>query len=499
MHQISGQALSLEEAVATAAARAASVWMATAQQRTAAAEVERERGRFDPELFVDLDRSAVDEPSASPFSGADVVELDQTRGAAGVSVKLPSGTELEASLVAVRQETNSIFAALDPQYTATGQLRFSQPLLEGFAKGSRRNLTSAEQRLEAATARREQAERWARARAEILYWDLYAATRDLAVQMLLRDRADALLKEVASRTAAGLVGPVEVANARLFLATQELALIDRREELDARSDGLAAFIDARPGVRRGAHRYQPVDHPPAAGGVDEIDAVGGEVNGILAAARRHNPSLAAARAEIAALKTLAAAAGHSRAPSLRLTGALGGNGIAGAGQPVVFGADTTTVAHTGGLADALSSSLSGDFPSWEVGLQLRLPLGNRTDRGEHRRLLSELDRIAHAYDKAQRNLDAEVRAHCRTLANGAERLAAAQAGVEAANEQVRIGLIEYDHGRSTAFELVRLGADLAAAQQTYSKALVHTARARANLRYLTAGHHPAAVDGGGGS
>ena len=160
--------------------------------------MERERGRFDPELFVDLDRSAVDEPSASPFSGADVVELDQTRGAAGVSVKLPSGTELEASLVAVRQETNSIFAALDPQYTATGQLRFSQPLLEGFAKGSRRNLTSAEQRLEAATARREQAERWARARAEILYWDLYAATRDLAVQMLLRDRADALLKEVAS-------------------------------------------------------------------------------------------------------------------------------------------------------------------------------------------------------------------------------------------------------------------------------------------------------------
>jgi hypothetical protein len=50
---------------------------------------------------------------------------------------------------------------------------------------------------------------------------------------------------------------------------------------------------------------------------------------------------------------------------------------------------------------------------------------------------------------------------------------------------VRIGLIEFSNGRSTAFELVRLGADFAVAQRRYSEALVRTAKASATLRQLT--------------
>ena len=479
LEKIPGQPLSLEAAVAAALDHAAPVWMAAAQQRAAAAEVERERGQFDPELFVDLERSALDEPSASPFSGAEVVERDQMRATTGVVVSLPTGTEVEASLVAVRQETNSMFAALDPQYTSTGRLRFNQPLLEGFSTTGRRDLAVAERRLQAAGARRQQADHWVRTRTEVLYWNLYAATRDLAVQLLLRDRALALLQEVESRAEAGLVGPVQVANAQVFLATQELDLLDRGESLDALSDELAAFIDVRPQ----SLRFIPEDHPPAGTDLPPVER-------ILADARSQNRSLAAARSDISVLKTLAAAAGRQRAPSVTLTGALGGNGISGDGRNVVFGADTTSAAHTGGFGDALSRSLSGDFPSWELGLQVRIPLGNRSDRGEHRRLLGELDRLAHAYDEAARNLDAQIRSEYRALENGAARLAAARDGVLAANEQVRIGMIEYDNGRTTAFELVRLGSDLAAAQQTYSQALVRTARARATLRYLTAGLHP---------
>ena len=62
----------------------------------------------------------------------------------------------------------------------------------------------------------------------------------------------------------------------------------------------------------------------------------------------------------------------------------------------------------------------------------------------------------------------------------------AREGVEASFEQVRIGLIEYDNGRTTAFEVVRLGADLASAQRRLSEALVRAATAAADLRYLTA-------------
>ena len=73
----------------------------------------------------------------------------------------------------------------------------------------------------------------------------------------------------------------------------------------------------------------------------------------------------------------------------------------------------------------------------------------------------------------------------RDVSNIKRRLKAARDGVQAAQEQVRIGMVEFQNGRSTAFELVRLGADFAVAQQRYSQALVRGAKAAANLRQLT--------------
>jgi outer membrane protein TolC len=157
---------------------------------------------------------------------------------------------------------------------------------------------------------------------------------------------------------------------------------------------------------------------------------------------------------------------------------------------VVFGADTLRSTASGGYGDALSQALKRDYPTWELGVQVRIPIGNRSDKGEFERLRAEVGRADQLYAEAVRNLETQVRAEYRALANGSQRLEMAGAGVTAAAEQVRIGLIEYRNGRTTAFELARLSADFATAQQQYSQALVRTARAAANLQYLTSGQYP---------
>ena len=55
---------------------------------------------------------------------------------------------------------------------------------------------------------------------------------------------------------------------------------------------------------------------------------------------------------------------------------------------------------------------------------------------------------------------------------------------------MRIGRIEFQNGRTTAFELVRLGEDFAKAQRRYSEALVRTVNAVARLKQLTSGRYP---------
>jgi outer membrane protein TolC len=197
-----------------------------------------------------------------------------------------------------------------------------------------------------------------------------------------------------------------------------------------------------------------------------------------------NEELRAARADLAAAQSRAKAAGWNRLPRLDVLGSIGGNGLSGTPQTVSFLGTDYTVDESGGFSDAFAEARRRDFPSWSLGMSFELPLGFREGRGERERLMGEVDRAQARVEDTRRSLEDRVRARHRELANGKQRLDLARIGVEAALEQVRIGRIQYDNGRTTAFELVRLGADLAAAQQRYSDALVRTAKAAAELARL---------------
>ena len=435
LKSIHGTPLGLQKAKEAALAQATSVQIAQAQVDVAAGVVQRERGTFDPEVFAELRRSGNDQAASSPFSGAPVVTENQTTAQAGVQMTLPIGTELEALVATTRLESNSNFSSLNPQYSTAGSVRFRQPILDGFIK--RKDLTSAERLLDAAKARYDDVVLRISAQVETLYWNLYAAERDLAVQMLVRDQAEALLKEAQLRAKAGLVGPNQVANAQVFLASQELALLDREEALDRLSDELAVLIGMRP---EGNARFWPVDVPLHAFDLAPLDQV-------VTDALWDNKGLVAVRADVEALKALEKGAHRNRLPTLDVVGAVGGNGLSGTGQDVIFGVDTIRSTVSGGYGDALSQVLKRDFPTWEIGVVMRMPIGNGKDKGELHRLRAEVRRADQMYDEAVRALDAQVRSEYRALENGERRLAVAGLGVKAAAEQVRIGLLEYRNGR----------------------------------------------------
>ena len=253
IQKIEGTPITLEDALQKALVQETSVREADASMRAARGTLRHESGAFDPELFFDASRTGIDQPSASPFSGGDtlasgvsVVRTTQTTTTTGARVTLPTGTELSASLLATRRESNSTFSLLNPEYDANGVLSVRQPLLKGFGPGTWGDRSAAARAYEAARARYEDAVLETRARVERTYWDLYAARRDLALQQVIRDRAKSLLDESQLRARAGLVGPGAVASARVFYTQQEQALLDFDEALDRVSDQLGTFIGERP-------------------------------------------------------------------------------------------------------------------------------------------------------------------------------------------------------------------------------------------------------------
>jgi outer membrane protein TolC len=468
--ELQGTPLSLEEALHLAVDGSTDIREAADALVAAEGAVRNEKGAFDPELFLNAGYSKQETPVVSPFQNT-AVQTKETTVSTGARIELPIGTELEASLNTTKTQTNNFFTLLDPQYATFGALSVRQPLLSGFGPSARADLSSAERSREAAQARYNEALLSVASRVEGTYWDVYAAERDLAVTQLIRDRAEAFLKETEVRRAAGLAGASEIATARVFLAQQELAVLDGQERLDQTSDLLGTLIGKRP--EGGTLRYLPQDSPPR-------DFPAADVDTLITEALRGNRNLIAANANVEGLRALARGAWWDALPQLDLVGSLGGNGLAGASGDSI----------SGGFGQTWAQVRDRIFPTWSVGLELTIPIGMREGRGDRARLKGQVAQAEAQYESASRSLREQVRSAYREVEHGSRRIAAAQDGVDASLEQVRIGLIEYRNGRTTAFELVRLGADLAAAQQNYSEALVRTAKAAAELRHLTSGAYP---------
>lgn len=479
-----GEPLSLDEVIESALREDTAVKTARADLAAAAGAERREGGAFVPELFGEAERSSDRQPTASFFSGADLLEQEQTRLSGGARVILPIGTELTASLNSVRLTSNSTYATLSPQINTFGRLDLVQPLLDGFGVGARGDRDAAGLRREGAEAALAEARLATHADAELTYWALHASERDFAVQTLIRDRAAAFLNDVRLRADAGLAGPTEVAGAQVFLAQQAQVVLDAEDALDALSDRLATLMGRRPeGVR-----YLAADRPPEAAPPADVDE-------LLDWAQAESPRLIAARRDVAAARLRAAAAHRNALPRLDLFGHLGGRGLAGTGRDVVVGfgggaPDTIRNDLDTGLGDSLDQVLRRLYPTWSVGVQFTLPLGGDADAGARLERDADVARAEHRLEALGRALEEEVRAGYRALERGRERLDLAARGVDAAREQVRVGRLEYRSGRATAFELVRLSADLADAQRRYSAALVRSASAAAALRRLTAGAYP---------
>jgi outer membrane protein TolC len=476
LRAMGGQPLQLGLATRLALENATAVRAARAAARAAEGELQRERGAFDPELFADLTTRRAETPSSSPFARPDVVENEETSTSAGARIRLPIGTEIEASIGAVRLDTNSEFASVDPEYRADGTLELRQPLLKGFGAGTSSARSAAERNLEAAQAAYRDALLATRAEVEKTYWLLYATERDAAVQLLIVEQGEALLEQARLRNRAGLVGPNQVANARVFVASQRIVSLDQGERLERISDELAVLLGVRPD---GGSRYRPIDEPPNEFSVAPVES-------LLDRAFANNAALRVSEDNLHIIEAYASGARWNGLPSLDLIGRLGGHGLAGTSREINFGGEILSVDTKGGYAEALSQALGRDAGSWSVGVELSFPLTLRPGRGERSRLQAEAERLRQGVESVRRSLEMRVRTVHRELDNSRLRLELAHEGVDASLEQVRIGVIEYDNGRTTAFEVVRLGADLAGAQQRLSEALVRAATAAADLRYLTA-------------
>ena len=465
--------MTLEQAQKLAIANSPASRGALASLQAARGARMREAGFFDPEVFGETRQTSTDSPVSSPFAGS---ELRQRSTTGGLSWLSPIGTALTFSVAQVKTETNAPFTTLPRERRASARVDFVQPLLKGFGfDATRGELRALDRELDAARRRYEGATSTLAAEVENSYWALYAAERDLSVRRLQRQRAAAFLRDQVLRGQAGVAGPGAVAAARTFLADQEALLISTRLEARQASDRLAEVMGISPDAGNTIHALDEPSPPPPL----EPMAV------VLERARSVNSELQATTQDSAAARARYRRAAWNAWPALEAFGGYGGGGLAGTSRQIVFGSDTVgTVADTD-FGTAWDQVWGDDFPDWNFGLRLSMPIGWRSDRGERLRQRGNYERARETLRARRLALDSEVRAAYREVESADATLAAMRVLVAAAREQARIGRLEYQAGRATAYDLVDLEAELAQVELRESQALVRVARSITELRRLT--------------
>ncbi len=441
--------------------------------------VELAKAEFDPTLFGGLRSTKSVTQSVSAFASPEIGELRFDEFSLGVKQKLKTGTTYELSLEALRTDTNSIYASLDPLYEPSLQLSLTQPLLKGM--GSKINLTAV---VVANNSRAMSDHEFAFKVMEVLtrtreaYWDLVYLNKELVVQQESLQRAKDFLERIKLQVTVGSLAPIEIVAAEATVAVREEALIGIRHHIDDTQDRLKALIN-RAEVQPGSDvSILPRDEPVYRKADLDLERLKEQ-------AYENRPDYQKVRLDVENRERELVFNKNQLKPSLDLQGAIKLKGSRGVTNPVTFGGPPIISSFGGGMNDAIGDASSGRYYDFSVGLVAEYPLFNRASKSRVASSQYELSASKTRFLSRKQSIDMEVLRAARDIETAEQRIHATKASRILSEKKLEAETRKYDVGSSTSFAVLEFQTDLATEKSKEIKALIDYIKAIARLELAT--------------
>ena len=417
--------------------------------------------RWETRLSVARNRAEV---FTSPFgatpgaSGSRFATEDRIGGSTTLSRLLRSGGRLRFGYDATSTDRSGAtsFSSLTPRYDGGVVVGYTHPLLRGA--GHEVQLSPARESEILAEEARQRVRRFAEqlvGAAEQVYWDLAGAIAEREVRRKSVDVAQSLVEVTQVRLDAGTAIPADVAQARAGLELRRIDLIAADARVTNLSDVLRETVLPF-GADEGAFdvRIVPTDvpgrsAPPPAPTPAELRAL---------AERRADVGAAAER--VAAAEEALVRAEDDIQVELN---AVANAGLRGLGSG--FSGSSTQIGER-------------DVYSWELGLELNVPLGNVAAKARLRRARLTVAQRRHDLAAVRNVAISELLRAQTDLRSARERVSAATAAVAAARLQLEAEQERLRAGTSTPFAVLDVEEDVVSAEAAEIRARVDVERAR---------------------
>ncbi len=473
--------LGIEEAIAVALQRNLTLVVERYNEAEAGFRLDESRGIYDFVALADVWTLDETSPSASNLSGADIQTFEEQAWNFGLTRLLPSGATLRGDFLNVRQETNSLFATVNPSYRTDFDLGLSQPLLRNLGRdATERGIAVARTNLEIS---RETFERQVVGTIQSVadgYWGLVEAQSQLEVAEQSLELARELHARNRIQVEVGTLAPLELVQSEAGIATREEEIIRAEAAVRAAEDTLRQLLN----LERGELWTLPIVADREAEQTDlEV-----ELAEAIAAAQARRPELEAQRLALRNLEVDAEYFDDQRLPQLDLQLRYGFNGLGGDVTERDLFTGEVLNQSPGDYGDALDQISNGDFEGWRVGLALAYPLANRAAKARSAIADLAVERGEAVLRDLELIVETEVRRAARDLDTAAKTIASAEVSVKLAERNLDAEQKRYENGLSTSFQVLEIQEDLTAASSRlvaarsgYQRALVEYYRAVGSL------------------
>jgi outer membrane protein len=461
------------------------------------------QGFYDPNLATTLyyDHRAI--PATSIFASG---KTDNVIGSATFTQRTPwQGSSVTGFFDNNRATTDNPFVSLNPQYTTNLSFTFTQPILRNRAIDSgRRQIRIAKKRLDISDSQFRQRAIEIIAQAQRAYWDLVFARRDQEIKQESVDLANTQLEHNERLVEAGTLAKSDIISARVELER-------RKDEAEAAVDAIQRAENALKGLMAQVgdgeiwqSELVPVEQPQIEPGASL------PLEDALRLAARNRPEMEQYRLRGELNKIDSEYLRNQTKPQVDFFVTYGAAGLAGplratenpinASNAILFGRinqlsalaglPPLPIANTGGTpgsliggyGQSLANLFKNDFRSWRFGLNINLPLRNRTAEANLGRSLAEGKQIEAQRQKTEQLIEVEVRNALQAVETARKRADAAKNSRVNAELQYQSEQRKFDAGQSTNFFVLDRQNALSSARGRELRALTDYTKAVAELQ-----------------
>lgn len=494
------QTLSLREAITKALENNKDIEVSRQNVRSAEFDLQAADGFYDPKISVNNYYERSTTPNLSVFSSNQTTTNGTlvSNGSFNGFIK-KYGTSYSATVSNQRLTSNNPLSFLNPQYNASFNFTFTQPLFRGRGIDSQRRVIEiAKKNLSLTDTQFRQKSIDIIATTQRAYWDLVFSLRNLQVQRDgVRDAKDQLshnerlVKE-------GQLAPIDIVAAQTQVANLEMAVYDALDTVNRAENFLKGLIARDKSDSIWGVSLIPTDKV-------DLDSPNTTLPEALDLALQNRPELELNETAKEINQIDQKFYKDQAKPQVDLFANYTSSGVGGVQNPLfsnplsgsVCSVPTSTqcqaflaqqnllLQNLGGTASTISDIFAQKYPTLRVGVNINFPLKNKTAKAQLGKALVEKDKIETQRQQIEEQIQIDVRNALQSLRTSEARLRAAAISRENTAKQYESEQRKLDAGQSDIYKVLERQTALMTARSAELRAQTELNKAIADLQRAT--------------